>query len=220
MFARSGYGRLGRLSSFLLVLLPLVALGGCLQSKTLLLTDADYVQPMPDEFTVFGYTAKDGVFKLNVEDDGTPKKTQFARAGGGYQPVGETSGMYFSLNGENSYLIAITDTTGTYYGFAEIKGQLLLSNFISAEPEKDLARIREAADEGGRATLDAVTFKDGSFQLASREALLFLAERVRSGDLVLQGAPFYWLPGLVDGIDPATAPPTALDAEGNPVSAG
>jgi hypothetical protein len=220
MLASQEFGRLGRLSSLLSILLPLALLAGCLQSQTPLLTDADYVQPMPDEFTVFGYTAKDGVFKLNVEDDGTLRKTQFARAGAGYQPVGETGGMYFMANGENSYLVAITDTSGTYYGFAEIKGQLLLSNFISAEPEKDLARIRDAADDSGRATLEAVTFKDGGFQIESREALLFLAERVRSGDLVLQGGPFYWLPGLVDGTDPGTAPPAALDAQGNPVSAG
>lgn len=220
MFAQNGRGCLGRLFSFLLVLLPLAFVGGCLQSKTPLLTDADYVQPMPDEFTVFSYTAKDGVYKLNVEDDGALRKTQFARAGAGYQTVGESGSMYFMPNGESSYLVAIVDTSGTYYGFAEIRGQLLLSSFLSAEPEKDLARIREAADESGRATLEAVTFKEGSFQIESREALLYLAERVRAGDLVLQGGPFYWLPGLVDGTDPATAPPPALDAEGNPASPG
>ena len=219
MFALKESGRPGRLLSLLLIFLPLAVLTGCLQSETLLLTDADFVQPMPDEFTVFGYTAEGGVYKLNLENDGTPKKTQFSRSGAGYQPVGEEGGMYFAPNGENSYLIAITGSAGAFYGFAEIKDQLLISQFVSAAPEQDLARLREA-DPAAAAILDAVTFKEGSFQIESREALLFLAERVKSGELVLVGGPFYWLPGLVDGTDPATAPPPALDAEGNIVGGG
>jgi hypothetical protein len=216
MLAIERLARFGRLVPALAILLTAAALGGCLQSKTLLLTDADFVQPMPDEFTVFGYTAAEGVFKLNREDDGTPKKTQFVRSGAGYQPVGEEGAMYFMPNGEGSYLVTITGTAGAFYGFAEIKDQLLISHFLSPAPEADLARLREA-DPAASTVFETVTFKDGAFQIESREALLFLAQRVRTGDLVLQGGPFYWLPGLVDGTDPATAPPAALDAEGKVV---
>lgn len=215
-----GSGRVVRAMS-LLVLMPLALLTGCLQSETLLLTEADFVQPLPDEFTMFGYSSKDGVYKLNVQDDGKPRVTQFTRAGAGYQPVGEKGTLYFAPNGEGSYLAATSGEDGTvFYGFAEIRGQFMLSQFLSLEPQKDLDRLRENADPEARALLDEVSFKDGSFQIESREALLLLAERVRTGELVLQGGPLYWLPGLVDGADPATAPPAQLDAQGNVIEGG
>ena len=86
MHAKRGFGRL---LSCLATLLSLAVLAGCLQSKTLLLGESDFVQPLPDEFTVFGYTNKDGVFTLNVEDNGAPKKVHFVRSGAGYQPADE-----------------------------------------------------------------------------------------------------------------------------------
>lgn len=207
----------GRLFSRLTIFLPLAMLAGCLQSQSLLLQESNLVQPLPDQFTVFGYTESDGVYKLNVEENGAPRKTQFTRSGAGYQPVGETAMMYFAPGGgENSFMVAISDTPGTFYGFAEIKGQVILSRFMSAAPEEDLQTIRSNSVKATE-VVEGLQVKDGSLQIPNMDALQTISDLAHSGKLVLHGGPFYWLPGLVDGTDPANAPPAALDAEGNAV---
>jgi len=52
------------------------------------------------------------------------------------------------------------------------------------------------------------------------DALYLISDLVQKGELALQGGPFYWLPGHVDGTDPAAAPPAKLDAQGKVIGNG
>jgi hypothetical protein len=217
MRARKSFGRL---LSCLGTLLPLVVLAGCLQSKTLLLGESDFVQPLPDEFTVFGYTQTDGAYTLNVEENGAPKKVHFTRSGAGYQPADEKGVMYFARSGgENSYLVAISDTAGVFYGFVELRDQVMVSRFVSSDPGKALETIRSSAGEASE-VVEGLQVENGALLIPGTDALHLISDLVQKGELVLQGGPFYWLPGHVDGTDPATAPPAKLDAEGNVVNDG
>jgi hypothetical protein len=217
-------GRVRRLTVTLQLLFAAVALGACVRSDELLLTEADFVQPVPDEVTFFTYSSEEGeeVFRLSLEDDGKPTIMQFARDGAGYVLVNGEGGddgsrLYFAEDGAGGTITALSGPGATFYGFGTFNGPVLMLHFVSADADAALEALRKGADAEGAALLDGVKTAEGSLVLPSREALFYLAERWQAGELELVGGPFYLVEGHVDGRDPATAPPAALDAAGNPV---
>jgi hypothetical protein len=203
-------GPVRRLAAVSIVLFGALALAGCtMESEEMLLTETDFVQPLPDEVTLFAYAIEDAFDPaakpafLQMED-GKPDPMTMTRQGAGY--ADDTGDVLFFADAGEHFIAALPTDSGVQYAFLKPSGSLL------AVPVFNYAELQAAADERGKAALAGTDLDGDTLRIAKREALFYMGEQLAAGTV---DAPTVLLllavPGHTDGTDTATAPPGRFD---------